>query len=458
MKSNRHTIKSIISIHLLPAIIVLHLTGLLSASPLLTGGISSVHPYGAQDAARNPALLPQQRQQNNLGIIMNYQTTVTDSANNKNVEFLISKLDLDAFDSPGARLSYIHKISQYAFGFDLFTNYEYSKLKQKSFTERFGLSYPGVGDLNNTSLVNVFTVSAGMTIETDHFLGIQVNASYFKNIQKSKGNAFQLSAIPVSFSDSKTNIQEQILIAPLIGYHCKIKNSEIGIMLSTGRLTWEKLIQEKKSYDLSSLQANLGFKGKKELPFAFVYPVGPHITAGAFSKLTTSVNFGIELVVILPVTYKKPFPVPFEPSHFFYFKNTNIRMEYKVVNRPGMSLRGGFELLASSSTILSIGGGLNHTQTESRTHCKPQPIIPMQVLETSFSFNRTLSIYEMAGIDFLFNKFNILTAGIMISQNTTTSEDTYKHAFQTLNREIPRSSTKIKTITINTILALSFGF
>jgi hypothetical protein len=56
----------------------------LYAGSMFTGRMITVGPYGAQDTARNPALLSSQDQDNNIGVTAGYSQSAFETITSKN--------------------------------------------------------------------------------------------------------------------------------------------------------------------------------------------------------------------------------------------------------------------------------------------------------------------------------------------------------------------------------------
>ena len=426
------------------------------ASSLLMGRIFSVHPYGASDAARNPALLVRQKQNDTIGLLLDYQTSLS-IKNYSRSSNSVSRVTIGSFDSGISRFSYINNMDTFALGFDVYANYEYTKVSQQSYFQTNGFDTLGKGPSTRALLVTAFTISAGIALDADNSFGIQISTVYYKNTQSSKTRSLQLSFFPVLFSNSEKTIQEQIIATPGIGYLGKIENTEIGLMLTVGRLAWEKDIKEKENYVLSSFFSQINFKAKGELPFSFLYTAGPGIIAGAYTRPVEIIGIGLELEITFPVTYQNQYLVPLKDS-FFYIKSSRLQLENKISSNPFVSLRGGFEFFVLRNAVLSIGGGLGYTDAHARTHGKWLWQL-LTVTEINRIYNRVMTVYGTMGVDFLLGKRHILTVGTSLAYTTQSNEEErLQQPFPTANLELNRNSMKIKPITIDLLIMMSFGF
>jgi len=450
---------NIINILIIPLILIslLIFSGSSSASPLLMGRITSVHPYGAQDASRNPALLVWQQQENAIGLLVDYQTNVSTAINNLNSDAFVN-LNIDNYVlSP--RLSYIYNKNKWALGCDINTDYNMLQNHAQIYSKNAGLDTLSQFLINNNSLSTSCTISAGRALNSHNSLGIQLNAGYSKNsynknndTNKKKTLIFS-GPLNIAYETNKVT-QEQITVNPGIGYLGKIENSEIGLMFTAGRLMWEQDTEKKQS--LNTISANSFAHAKGKLPFSFMYSLGPGIIAGSFSNLADIVNFGLELGITFPVRYKYPSLEQIGDQYPYnsFFKSGNLQLDNKISNYPFVALRGGVEFLMTSYAVLSLGGGLNSINILSRSR---GGLVP-PVLRNNRKYQKLMSIYGTAGVDFLIGRRTIITVGTVLSHNSLSIEEIKYQQIPPNNLVFHRVNSKIKVFTVDTFVALSFGF
>jgi hypothetical protein len=434
---------------------MLQFSGPSFASPLLMGNIISVHPYGAQDAIRSPALLVWQRQDNTIGLLSNYRSNISTSFHTLNTDNIQNSNLINNIGT--SRLSYINKTNILAFGCDIYADYNMSRNRLQIYSQPGGLGALNQGLVDTESFLTALTISAGLALNSHHSLGIQLSTSYFKSSEKTKIKSGIFLPFPPFLSIgylSNTETMQQITTTPGIGYLGKIENSEIGLLFNGGRLTWEK--DSSKKLQINSFFANSNLSANGKLPFSFTYNVGPGLIAGSFSKITDMVNVGLELEITFPVEYKNQFLDQVGKTYptSIFVNSSKLRLEEKISNHPSIGVRGGFELLTSSNTVLSFGGGLGFNNTENHTL---GGLLPPTTRNQQI-YRKILSVYGTAGFDFLLGKYNVITVGTVLSYNTISNEEN-RFQQEDLNGPIlHRANTKIKALTIDAVVALSFGF
>jgi hypothetical protein len=425
------------------------------ASFLLMGRILSVHPYGAQDAVRNPALIVWQKMDDEIGLLLDYQTDMSSSLIIRNSGSIASP-SVTSFNSGAFRVSYIGRINAFALGIDAYAEYQNSNVHQQSYSTSNGFDTLGKGPATNTNLVTTLTISAGIAVNAQNSLGIQATTAYVRSTDTRKSNYIQLSPFPVLFKETNKSFQEQVVTSPGIGYLGKIENTEVGLMINAGRLSWERDISERETYSLGAAGAafNIEEKAKGEIPFSFSYSLGPGLIAGAYTRPTEVLGIGLELEFTIPVNFKKR--VLFPLGKFFYIGNKKLNVENKISNNPFVSLRGGFEFFVLPGTVLSIGGGLEYADTYSRTYGRQLMQLITGVLRFS---HKIMSVYGTAGLDFMLSRRNILTVGASVGYNTVYDEqENLQYQFPGFNLGLFRNSTKLKSMSLDLLIMMSFGF
>jgi hypothetical protein len=441
------------------ALLILSLAQGLKASAYLMGGIKSVHAYGAQDTVRNPALLARQDQDSALGLFANYKVCASSNISLKQAELSLTRFDLDRYNAGNARVTYARKINITTLGLDLYAGQETSDLKRKSFLINImGNIVPGIGVSKKTQTQTAATASLGIAINPMHSIGIQINCNYLKNGERARSSSIQLSSLPVYVYSYNNDLNEYIFLNTGIGYHCKLENAEIGIMFAAGRLNWEKNTKEGFSYDVSPILTQLLFKAKGKLPYTFSFNQGPGLIIGCYSRPMYDIAAGLELELTFPLSYDKKFLLEGRklspgPGKLFYLTNSAIRMKMKVLTRPSVAVRGGFEFYLSGRTIFSLGSGLIYDASQTEISG-----IVTNPFRTGYFHNYTSVVYGTTGFDFLAGKNSIITIGMIISGYLQSQEETYREIFLTAGKEIHNSNLKIKSMNIDFIAAVSIGF
>ncbi len=455
----RRTILNLV-IFLVACAALLQLPGYSIANPLFMGGLNSVHPFGAQDVVRNPALIVWLRQDNAMGLLLDYRANPDNRAHILSSDS-IARENINS-QSGLARLSLIHRSDIVALGWDINLNYDLAKQRVRAGADNFKNN-----SLNALNRVQTetgtygasLTFSAGIAIDASHSCGVQVIAGYSKNETTNKVTAYLYIPVAPFFDIGRNyerNLKEQVTAIPGIGYLGKIEKSEIGLMLTVGRLMWEKREAWETLYDAARLGSKVRAHGR--LPFYFKYDVGPGLLAGSYSRLCDFINAGLELEIIFPLSYKTQFLEQFGnyyPSSIF-LKSGKMKFQNKVANNPLMSLRGGFEFLATSNIILSLGGGMG--LISSRSRILGGLVSPN--LRDEQSYQKIESFYGTTGIDFVFGKYHTIGIGAVLSHTTlSVRENRYQKLM--LNQQEPiahMSDAKIKVLSVDAIVSSSFGF
>ncbi len=455
MKNKDQKTKYAGMISLLVLATLLRFSGFSFASPVLMGRLTSVYPYGAQDVIRNPALIVFQRQDNTMGLLLDYQSNIDKSIHDINTDAIVGQ-HLDSKSGSGG-LSYIRKNDIFALGFDVNASYGHARQSMQFYANRNTLNTLGQGTAITYSESALFSLSAGVMLDSSSSLGIQIFTGYSNSEMTSKRNTYLSPPFPPFFDDVREfdrTIQEQVTISPAIGYLVKIEKSEIGLMFTAGRFVWEKNRARELRFDTMLLGPRVSANG--ELPFYARYDISPGLIAGSFSKLCDFINAGMELQITFPLGYKTQFLEPLGDLYPFTFfvKNSKLKLENKISNRPFLALRGGFEFIASPNIVFSLGGGIGLINIKSRTRGG----IVTPTLRDDQLYQKIMSLYGTAGVDFIVGMRHTITVGAVLSHSTFSIED--KRYQQTAKNDpiAHWANSKIKSLTIDMIIALSFGF
>jgi hypothetical protein len=426
----------------------------LHASSMLTGRMITVSPYGAQDTARNPALLSSQNQNNNIGITARYSLTALADIDLKEFKPVLSKVTIDKYNSGSARISYARTIDRFTLGFDYYYNTETDTLRQTIDTITGG-SVIGQGKSKDRNMANLFTIALSAAPDPSHAIGIRVNCSYLNNIKTDKTQYYQIPAPPVYINSYNKTAFEQVSTLPGIGYFGRFGTSEIGLMITTGRFTWRKTEKDSLTYDLSSGIAQLLFKAKGTIPFTHSYTMGPSMIAGFHVRPSFDIGAGLELEVSLPVTYRESFLIPgnivSSPSvitRLNYFTSSTLGLKNRVALKPSMSIRGGGEFSVSRTTIFNLGIGFGYNAYPSSVSgVYPAP------LEVFFSDYKIVSVLGTAGFDFLVGKNSTITIGAAATYTSSSQTQGIKETLSIFSTEV-----SIKSVTVDLTAAASIGF
>ncbi len=426
------------------------------ASSILMGNLASVHPYGAQDAARNPALLSRQQQKNAIGLHGGYQALASSKIQAKQPRISIATPEMSRLDAGTARVSYIGRINMFSLGLDLSGKQSNLQQTYKSLSWNTNLFFSDGGS-KQTGFQGTTAASFSLAIDGSNSVGVKLNCAYDRTTTTEKNRTFMLSAPPVFFHEYSETLSETATVTPEIGYLCIIEHTEIGVMFSPGALSWNKETKEGLSYDLSSLLAQLIFKAKGKRPYYFSYNRGPGFTAGAYTKPAHDLGMALEFDMFFPVSYNNSFLARVDSlippiSRFRYFHNRELGVKSKITTRPSFSIRGGFESFLSRTVTFNIGAGFNYNIVKSDNKNFFEPF------QRSYQHKTSFSVYGMTGVDLLLNKNSTLTIGTVVSYLSISQEDTYTNMLMTFGRELHNSRLKLTIVVADTIVAMSFGF
>lgn len=315
----------------------------LYASSMLMGRMATVGPYGARDAARNPALLSFQDRNNALGLTAIYQKIPSADINIKQFQPARITADYDLYNAGSAQISYARDFNRLTLGFDYYFNMAASTIRQNILAYK-GIFVIGQGASKESNMANLFTFAMSAEIVPSHSIGIRLNCSYINNQKRETTRYIQASLPPVYVQTGEMTVFEEVSTLPCIGYLGKIGVAEIGLMVTPGRFTWKKMIKEGLNYDLSSVMAQLLFKAKGELPFWFSYNMGPSVIAGFHARPSFNFGMGLEMEITLPVAYRDAFLIsgdklstPF--AMFSYFSSGSFGLKNRVLIKPSVSIR-----------------------------------------------------------------------------------------------------------------------
>ena len=425
----------------------------LHASAILTGRMITVNPYGAQDTARNPALLSYQEQNNDIGVTGGYTHPAFSEIDVKEPSPTLTKVILDEFNGGFARLSYARTINVLTLGFDYYTYFESGSTRQNTTTIDTNLIV-GRGTSRNVNMANLFTTSLSASLAPSQSIGIRLNCSYINNTNTDITQFVQASSPDVYVHAYEKSDFKQVSMLPAVGYWGKFGTSEIGIMMTTGRFSWRRSDKTGMKYDLSSILAQPLFKAKGNIPLRYAYTTGPSLLAGFHVRPSYDIGAGFEVETTLPATYRESFLISGDSIavtpvfRLNYISSGTLGLKNRVALKPSVSLRGGFEFAVSRMTTFNIGIGFGYnTSLASTSGMYPAPI------EMSFSEYRIISVQGTAGFDFLIGKNSTLTIGATTLYQSTSQTQSVRHSLNILATEVTS-----KIVSMELVALTSFGF
>jgi hypothetical protein len=442
-----------IALGYIPLIVILCATsGKLHASSMLMGRMTTVGPYGAQDAARNPALLSSHEKNNTLGLSANYQRIPHADIDLKQFQPIRTASEYDPYNAGSARVSYARVIDRFTLGFDCFFNMQESNLRQNVWAYNGNFVF-GQGASKEKIMSTLFTFALSAALDSSHSIGIRLNCSYINSRKRNTSRFLMASLPPVYVYSLDMTAFEEISTLPCLGYFGKIGVSEIGLMMTSGRFSWKKMGKEGLTYNMSTVMAQLQFKAKGDLPLWFTYNMGPAVLAGFQARPSYDFCLGLELEVSIPVAYRDPFLISGEKmtnpiARLQYFSSRMFGLKNRVLIKPSVSIRGGGEITISRTTVFNLGAGFGYNASPSTaTGLNPAPH------ETFFSDYSLTSVLGTAGFDFLVGKNSTITLGSCVTYYTYKEKQALRKSLSLLASEV-----KAKIVTLDIIAAASVGF
>ncbi|HOD14788.1 MAG TPA: hypothetical protein PK307_10525 [Spirochaetota bacterium] len=444
--------KKITPVYVLLLITFCALTSRLHASSMFMGNMTTIGPYGAHDAARNPALLSAQEKNNAIGLTARYQMMPLGDININQYQPVKIMSEYDLYKIGSGRVSYARVVGRLTLGFDHYFNMQSSTISQKIYAYTGNLVL-AQGTSKESNMANLFTFALSAALDSSHSFGIRLNCSYISNKKRDTIRYLQVSLPPVYVYNLDKSVYEEVSTLPCLGYFGKIGVSEIGIMATPGRFSWKKIVKETLIYDLSSIMAQLLYKAKGELPFWFSYNMGPSVLAGFKTRPSYDIGLGLEMEVSFPVAYRDPFLISGEKmsnlyARLNYFSSTTFGLKNRVLIKPSVWIRGGGEFNVSRTAVFNLGAGFGYNVSpSSATGLHPSP------LETFFSDYRIVSVLGTAGFDFLIGKNSTISLGTSVTYYTFEQK-------QALRESLSLFATKlnVKSVTLDLTAAASIGF
>lgn len=153
---------------------------LLEASSFLMGEVRTVCPYGAQDAARSPALITRIPTGNAFGVNANYTFSARTNMRIRSVQDLHTSIHSPIYEWYVGHLSYIRKIQHAAVSIDFGVSFENKQISTRSLFYDITPNLWGVSiDSESNQTISYFgMISAAYSVTSHHAIGIQAAVNY----------------------------------------------------------------------------------------------------------------------------------------------------------------------------------------------------------------------------------------------------------------------------------------
>ena len=271
------------------------------------GNLQTVVPSGPFDASRNPALLAAQTANNATGLFYSYNmhfsneesasahrydgTTSTDY----NIDLTLKEPKIRGMNMTVANST---KLNTSTIGFSFTNNGD----DQYSIEEREILSLVSGGTITQNSdektkktTVNpALITSIGVNISNTSSIGFQILAKYSGSSEKKEYYEYYYeSSAPETYEKKEKKIKKTNKFAGELGfgYFFRGNNSEIGLQLKTGELSW---IKKSISVDTNRISLGTSSSADESISLNGKYTSGPSITAGGFKRVNSFFAFGLE--------------------------------------------------------------------------------------------------------------------------------------------------------------------
>lgn len=424
----------------------------LHASSMFMGNMTTVGPYGARDATRNPALLSSQESNNAIGVAAYYQLMPLEDINIKQFQPVMVMPEYDLYTVGSGRVSYARVVDHLTLGFDYYFNIQSSTIRQKILAYK-GNVVLGQGTSKENNMANLFTFALSAALDSSHSIGMRLNCSYINNKKRDVTKYLQASLPSVYVYNLDETVFEEVSTLPCLGYFGKIGVSEIGLMVTAGRFSWKKMGKDTLIYDLSSIMAQLLYKAKGELPLWFSYNMGPSVLAGFRIRPSYDVGLGLEMEASFPVACRDPFLISGENmsspyARLKYFSSSTFGLKNRVLIKPSVVIRGGGEFTVSRTTVFNLGAGFGYNASPSTsTGLYPAP------LEIFFSDYRIVSVLGTAGFDFLIGKNSTVSLGASVVYHTFEQKQALRESLSLF-----ATTLNVEGVTLDLIASASIGF
>ncbi len=334
---------------ILAVLIITTAAGLLQASSIFTGNVESVYPDPLSGALRNPALIPAQKNENSLGLILRYKPyDKNDLSIDANITFIDNpeiKYEETKSLAGTAYVSYTGRSGDLGWGIGIAAmdddQYGISETKN-TITGTMTSSTSTIkmaGAEKKTSTYPSLSFSLGSRVGNSSFAGFKLTGGYQKVITDKEQSGYNNGAI--NSKTKSTNISEAFAAEAQLGFFTIEGNSQAGFIVKSGNFCIAR-----SSIDYQS-ELPASSKGSTDTPFYRQFKKGPSIVAGGYS------SFGDFLGVTLEGEYR----ISSYYNEKYYDDKLYAEQKIKKTNNPEYHFRGGLEFTISHALTASLGGG-----------------------------------------------------------------------------------------------------
>jgi hypothetical protein len=329
------------------------------AAAFTMGRFQTVSSDGSFDVLRNPSLMTLQKADNAIGVVLLYQPYYYSTYSYK---FYLSEgltsghVGDSKYTAGSVFLSYARKIEKGAVGLGLDAGAPYQGVYNRydrTYADAVPLAYV-LTRIHGKSMKAAprFVVSYGSMVSGKHAVGLQLSGGYSQFRDQTSYQSV-INFLPYRKNHSK-NKTEWFWGELSFGYTYQDADSQAGLVIRSGRLTWRRM---KVHYSHVDFIAPLFYRTSIARTYFFQYDRGFSLLGGGYHKLAPFIAIALEGEFEIPVSYTEKDVKYDELTGYYGVKNS------LAVAKSGLyGLRVGFEILPSGPVTISLGGGMSTTK------------------------------------------------------------------------------------------------
>ncbi len=421
-------------------ILLIH-TSSIFASSFSMGRMETVGTDGAYDVQTNPAKIFINKPNKAFGLMLYYtavkqEESLYDTKTSTSTGWSHNESKLKSFVETTGSLDYYARTKKNVYGISIRNEYNTSKRETLSqvftnaippATEGTGINSESKGD--SQTIYPTLTLAYARKINNHSFFGIRLSGGYqmstsdSDNIQTDFNNTIQ--------QEAKTTDETNSIIGELaLTYTFKKKNSELGLILSSGTIAYE---QHKETYEVTGPASVIQWKDSKTIPYYHKLTQGITILAGGKVFISPKFSFAAEGGIESPMVYDEKYIVSTSQQEL-------DTMTTKIDKREGYIMRLGSEVYFLPIISMSLGGGYYYTSS----YQLQDSIISMTNFTELQKIHGTIgfSYHTMKGTLFsLASEVTYTTRWNIVSSNSQTSYSKSQTRYNTLQVGIYASGT-----------------
>jgi|GEM_PF-1249121 len=360
--------RNAIGLSFIPVFIVLAFSSLFALGRGLSmGGVSSVISDGPFDAARNPALLTLQTDENALGIYVKYLAyDRTQIAFDASFQGINPQVDVATQDRSGMALliAYAYRLGDAVLGFAVADDDEFQVFSSKTKTEIEAEVAPlGTYKLSGEEKIEGYnpalSASLGFNLSKSSALGFQLSFKYRKK-DITSDELTKVNGTSRERFEKEQNLTTYAFTA-VLGYLFRDKDSQLGFGFDIGEFTWQDQEYEYRYHDLDwtseMTPKDNSVTGSESYSFGPKYTEGFGFVSGGYQRLSSFLAIAFEGEFRIGSSYKI--------TSLDIYSNTETDDEYheidksrsSVTNKNSVFLKGGVEINPYPALSLMLGGG-----------------------------------------------------------------------------------------------------